>query len=216
MNNGQGDGDTETGAYTLLGGTPRPSNSLSITRNPNAAWFIPTEDEWYKAAYYQPSAQGGDFDGYWNFPTGSNVFPNLAFANSVGDISNPGNAIVDGHERVGVANYDFSTGGFPTTAGSAGPLSNSFYGTADQAGNVSEWNEAFAIGTINNARRGYSGGDFISGFFAFAADFRAMEPADTEKDTRGFRLAMIPEPSSLILAAFGLAAFAAWSWRRMR
>ena len=60
LNNGQGDGDTETGAYTLLGGTPTPSNGSSITRNPGATWFLPSEDEWYKAAYYQPAAQGGD------------------------------------------------------------------------------------------------------------------------------------------------------------
>ena len=32
MNNGQGNGDTETGAYTLLGGTPTPSNANAITR----------------------------------------------------------------------------------------------------------------------------------------------------------------------------------------
>ncbi len=60
LNNGQGTGDTETGAYTLLGGTPTPSNGVSITRNAGATWFLPSEDEWYKAAYHQPAAQGGD------------------------------------------------------------------------------------------------------------------------------------------------------------
>ena len=45
-------GDTEGGAYTLLGGTRTPSNGNSITRNPGARWWIPSEDEWYKAAYY--------------------------------------------------------------------------------------------------------------------------------------------------------------------
>src|SRR5262249_24964398 len=34
MNNGQGNADTEDGAYTLLGGTATPSNADSITRNP--------------------------------------------------------------------------------------------------------------------------------------------------------------------------------------
>ena len=51
LHNGQGNGDTETGAYTLLGGTPTPSNPL-VERNPGATIFLPTEDEWYKAAYY--------------------------------------------------------------------------------------------------------------------------------------------------------------------
>ena len=64
LNNGQGNGDTETGAYTILGGTPIPSNGLiltypgtynTITRNPDAKIVLPTNDEWYKAAYFNPS-----------------------------------------------------------------------------------------------------------------------------------------------------------------
>ena len=41
LHNGQGDGDTETGAYTLLGGTPTPSNSL-VARNAGATrvWLL--------------------------------------------------------------------------------------------------------------------------------------------------------------------------------
>src|SRR5436190_1925357 len=45
LNNGQGSGDTETGAYTL-------SLGQSVARNAGATWFLPTENEWYKAAYY--------------------------------------------------------------------------------------------------------------------------------------------------------------------
>src|SRR6476620_6143949 len=56
LHNGQGNGDTETGAYTILGGTPIPSNGLSITRNFGAKWFLPSVDEWYKAAYYDPAS----------------------------------------------------------------------------------------------------------------------------------------------------------------
>ena len=47
LGNGQGDGDMETGAYTLSGAT-----SGIITANVGATVYIPTEDEWYKAAYY--------------------------------------------------------------------------------------------------------------------------------------------------------------------
>ena len=50
LNNGQGNGDTETGSYTLLGGTPTPSNASTISRNPGAQWVLPSENEWYKAA----------------------------------------------------------------------------------------------------------------------------------------------------------------------
>jgi len=49
LHNGQGDGNTETGAYTLLGGTPTPSNPM-VERNATARFFLPTDPEWYKAA----------------------------------------------------------------------------------------------------------------------------------------------------------------------
>lgn len=45
--NGQGSGSTETGSYTLNGAA-----SGIITANAGAQVYIPTEDEWYKAAYY--------------------------------------------------------------------------------------------------------------------------------------------------------------------
>ena len=44
MNNGQDKSDTESGAYTLLGGTPVPANASIITRNPTARIFLPSED----------------------------------------------------------------------------------------------------------------------------------------------------------------------------
>lgn len=40
---------TEDGAYTLNGAT----SGTSITKNPSALYWIPTEDEWYKAAYFR-------------------------------------------------------------------------------------------------------------------------------------------------------------------
>jgi formylglycine-generating enzyme required for sulfatase activity len=47
MMNAQGNGDTETGAYTLNGAT-----SGIILANAAAQVYIPTENEWYKAAFY--------------------------------------------------------------------------------------------------------------------------------------------------------------------
>ncbi|MDG2383228.1 MAG: SUMF1/EgtB/PvdO family nonheme iron enzyme, partial [Pirellulaceae bacterium] len=62
LHNGQGTGNTETGAYTI---TDEGITNNSISRNPGATWFLPSEDEWYKAAYYDPtlnSNAGGYFD----------------------------------------------------------------------------------------------------------------------------------------------------------
>ncbi len=206
LHNGQGSGDTETGAYTLLGGTATPSNGDSITRNSGALWFLTSEDEWYKAAYHQPSAQGGDSDDYWLYPTASNTDPTVATANSVGDISNPG---------ANVANYDFgadwnSLDGNVTTVGSAGALSDSFYGTADQGGNVWEWNEAL----ISGSGRGLRGGSFFSSALHLQSSFRnSINPSD-EFSSIGFRVATVPEPSTAVLAIVGCGFL--WWWRKRR
>ena len=131
------------------------SDALSETRRLDAKFFIPTENEWYKAAYHQPSADGGDIDDYWLYPTASDSVPTIATANATGDIGNPG---------PNVANYDFGADwngqdGNVTTVGSAGPLGESFYGTSDQGGNLLEWNEAVFSGSL----RGVRGGSWFEG-----------------------------------------------------
>jgi sulfatase modifying factor 1 len=205
LHNGQGAGDTETGAYTLLGGTPLPSNSASIARNPGAVWFLPSEDEWYKAAYYQPALVGGDVDDYWHYPTATNTLPTIATDDAVGNISNPG---------ANVANYNFGADwngqhGNVTTVGSAGPLSTSYYGTYDQGGNVLEWNETLTSSTL----RGMRGGGWGLSGVPLAADFRfQVGPLSKDGGTFGFRVATVPEPSTLVLA--GLAGLAILSARR--
>ncbi len=207
LHNNQGAGDTETGAYTLLGSTPTPSNGLSITRNPGAHWFLPSEDEWYKAAYYDPTLSGGS-GAYWHYPTQSNTIPAIATANSIGDISNPG---------VNVANYDRgadwnSLDGNVTTVGSAGSLSESYYGTSDQGGNVWEWNEDVVFGTFRGARGGSWGG--VSGTLA-ASDHNGTDPT-VEVHNVGLRVATVPEPSALALTLLGLFGLVAYRWLARR
>ncbi len=191
MQNGQGSGSTETGAYTV--------GSLSIHVGTASVW-IPTENEWYKAAYYQPFVAGGDSDNYWLYPTRSNSAPTLATATATGVISNPG---------ANVANYNLGADwngqdGNLTTVGSAGPLSASYYGTFDQGGNVWEWNDA-----VIGSDRGLRGGGYEDGGLNLRATFSAPNIPDGEGANKGFRLAsVVPEPSSLALlgvAAVGLA-----------
>lgn len=49
-------------------------NASNRFRNSNAHYFLPSENEWYKAAYYDPNANGG-LRGYWNYATGSDTAP---------------------------------------------------------------------------------------------------------------------------------------------
>ena len=69
MHNGKGSGDTEDGAYTL-GGNPSPT--IVPSQNAGAIFWIPTENEWYKAAYYK---SGSTNAGYWRYSTQSDRIP---------------------------------------------------------------------------------------------------------------------------------------------
>lgn len=162
MVNGQGSGSTETGAYTLNGAT-----TGMFLANAGAQVYIPTEDEWYKAAYYNATTQT-----YSQYPNGQNSI-------STAD-----------------ANYG-STGSTDVGSYSNDP---SYYGTFDQGGNVWEWNDA------EGAQRGLRGGAGLNGFggvfdgvSGLASSSRgSLYPSD-EYASVGFRLASVPEPSTMVL-----------------
>lgn len=193
MTNGQGSGGTESGVYTLTG----PTSISAITRdlsNPNQV-FIPTEDEWYKAAYHQPFAQGGDSDDYWLYATMSNSVPTVASATSIGDVANPGQSVVN---YLSGADWNGQNGNV-TTVGSAG--STSFYGAFDMNGNVWEWNE-----TLIGSSRGLRGGSFGDGVeIVLRSTFRNDDFFPTlESNWSGFRLASpVPGPGSVALVVVG-------------
>jgi sulfatase modifying factor 1 len=129
----QGAGTTERGAYTLDGVA---SGGLTISRNPGAKFWIPSEDEWYKAAFHQPSGAGGDDDDYWLYATGSNTAPTADSPPGAGESANYGSAVG------------------ALTSGGAYTGSASFYGTFDQGGNVFEWNDAVILATHRGLRGG--------------------------------------------------------------
>ena len=139
LHNGQGDGDTETGAYTLNG--YQGTDGRRIRRNPGAHYFVPTEDEWYKAAYFDPGKSGGP--GYWLYPTRSDEMPGRDFVSP-----NAANYYADGNL---VTNFFCTEVGSFTNARSA-------FGTFDQAGNFYEWIESFVPPFL----RGLRGGAFNS------------------------------------------------------
>ena len=188
LGNGQGAGSTETGAYTLSG------NTGLITKNVGATVYLPSEDEWYKAAYYDPTAGAGGGDNYWLYATQSNTAPTVASANSTGDISNP---------DANVVNYangaDWGTppqNGNVTTVGSA--AANNYFGTADQGGNVVEWNDA----VISGSSRGLRGGSFRGDENGLRSSLRSNLVPTNEDHSIGFRVASVPEPTSVLLTMF--------------
>ena len=183
MHNGQGNGDTETGAYTLFGGTPTPSGFLF---NSGASFFLPSENEWYKAAYYDPATAS-----YFDHPAGSDVVITCTAPEAT-----PNRASCGG------GNGNLTDVGAYT--GSASP-----YGTFDQGGNVWEWNEQ-AVSTSRGLRGG-SGGTSAGNLAAsvrFAADPTAQDQYG------GFRVASpVPEADATLVGTVAMAGLAAWRRR---
>lgn len=166
LHNGQDDGDTESGAYTLLGGTPSPSNGRTVERNPNATVFLPSHSEWYEAGHYDPATAT-----YFGFATGSNTTPSCALPSSTPNTVNCRNVV-----------------GTVTDVG-AYTGSPSPYGTFDQNGNVWEWYDDLYGGLT----RGLRGGEFYQPDVDLGGSGGAS--AVYEAGNGGFRIAtLVPEP----------------------
>jgi formylglycine-generating enzyme required for sulfatase activity len=191
LNNGQPTGaqgptTTESGAYVNVG------NQATFARAPGAKFFIPTQDEWYKAAYHNKSA--GLAASYFNYPTISNTAP-------VNTLPDPGNQ-ANFYDYYGTGNKD-ETIGHPYYRTNVGDFVNSAspYGTFDQGGNVWEWNET----AVTGSSRGAHGGSYDYFSDTLLASYRNGNPPTDEYASIGFRVATVPEPSTglLKILAFG-------------
>ena len=201
---------TEAGAYALNGATtdaqlmavPSPAHSGAGA----ASYFIPSENEWYKAAYYDPTLNGGT-GGYWAYPTKSNTAP-------VNILSPTGRNNANFYDYYGTGNGGYTD---PTNlltpvgsfADSPGP-----YGTYDMGGDVWQWNEA----DISGSFRGLRGGSwyYYSSIF-LASSVRNFYNPTLENHNNGFRVASsvaVPEPGSITLLLACAVGFGIWRRRR--
>lgn len=172
---------TEDGSYAINGAIYDDVAVCDVIRKPDARYVIPSEDEWYKAAYYKGGTTNA---GYWLYPTKSDTKPSNLL------------------DPAGVNNANFQTNSpAPVGAfqGSPGP-----YGTFDMAGNMGEWNEAVCMygpyGPQRIIRGGYWG--------VYGEDLQALERSWYWDSTEimgglGFRIALVPEPATIALLALG-------------
>ena len=151
-------------------------------RHKNALFFLPSVDEWYKAAYGSPSGA------WFNYPNGSDIKPAMVSNGSTG----------------AVYGMDFP-GSSPADISDAGGLSA--FGTMAQGGNAWEWMENLAATVGSDAWIGeIRGGSWQTGGTIhdnLASHNRDAWLANTEFSDLGFRVAMVPEPSSLSLLLAG-------------
>ena len=184
-----------TGAYSV--GTA--TSGSAVAKNVGALYWVPSENEWYKAAYYNPTLNSGS-GGYAVYGNGFSTLPGEVSANSTGD----GSAGPTGN----FANCNLAADwngqdGNVTTVGTNGAAS--YYGAFDMSGNVSEWNDL--TGTADSFRA-LRGGGYSTAALNLASSNRTTSFPTTEAPTIGFRLASpipVPEPSTCAMAIAGLA-----------
>jgi sulfatase modifying factor 1 len=165
---GVGDAATEDGAYDLTQCT------AFCTRKPGARVSLPTTNEWYKAAYYDPASGS-----YFAYPTASNAQPaNQAPAFDIGNHANGNNALGDDQS--------------PLADAGAYRFSSSPSRTLDQAGNVREWLED----SLDLRGGSWSTADAAERQATTTVASNAEELSDL-----GFR---VPEPSTRLLSIAAL------------
>ena len=140
---GTTEGNSTQGAYNTEDFEPVRSGQKTSyesfgKRNRGARFWIPSEDEWYKAAYYDPEKIGNR--PYHDYPTRSSDAPTHEQANYMYD-----NTLC-----IGEPYFVVPVDSFQNAA--------SFYGTLNQGGNVWEWLEDWQYGSIGC--RGLRGGSW--------------------------------------------------------
>ena len=169
-------------------------------RSLRTTYVLPSMDEWYKAAYYDPVNAV-----YYDYPTGSNTAPT---------------AVTSG-TTAGTAVYNQTFGQGPADITLAGGLSP--YGIMGLGGNVQEWEETafFLDNSSASSSRGYRGGGWYSTSGILLSSTRSNFSPATEVFNIGFRVASlsvaggasVPEPGSMAVLLAGALVF---GYRRLR
>jgi sulfatase modifying factor 1 len=185
--------------YNVLGTITSPNSTVTTSYSPT--YWIPSFNEWYKAAYYKG---GGTNAGYWDYATQSYTPPTPVQATATGDgTSGPSGNYANYN---GQASWVVPSGsGNVTTVGTNG--GPSAYGTFDQNGNVWEWND-----DVSDSLRGIAGGDWFCSQFRLSSEgMTTLAPdgsvrqnlniyhGNPESETAkiGFRVATFSNPASL-------------------
>lgn len=159
------------------------NGGTNLFRNANCAYFLPSENEWYKAAFYDPSKGSGQ-GGYWFYPTGSDTPPTA----------------MTGGTSAGTAVFNQSSAQGPSSVFQAGGLSP--YGTMGQGGNIWQWIEGEVGGSNSDplGARAFRGNTWESPGFSLKSSYRDFHlyGPDFSTNSFGFRIAslsILPTPS---------------------
>ena len=181
-------GDTGVGVYEITGDVVLGIDR-SFRNTNNLAYVLPTEDEWYKAAYFKPD--GSDFTLY---ASKSGEAPDMNVLGADNNGARYGNSLATGT---------------PWVVGSGGMEQN---GTFDMMGNIFEHTE-----TLDGGQVVFRGGGYFQGTNNLAATWRTTDSASANLKSVGLRVASIPEPGTISLMSLNtLGLFLTRSIRRRK
>jgi formylglycine-generating enzyme len=162
-------------------------DSSNPYRSKRATYVLPSYNEWYKAAYYNPNDSN-----YYDFPNGSNTAPTAVASGTL--------------DNTAVYNQTFAQG--PADVNQAGGLSP--YGVMGLAGNAFEWEESSLdlANSSNSSSRGIRGGLWYNNFSnnLSSSSRNGIRPS-TVSSIIGFRVVSlsssapppVPEPSMMVI-----------------
>jgi formylglycine-generating enzyme required for sulfatase activity len=165
-------------------------NAANPYRNTAARYFLPSDDEWVKAAY-------------WN---GAEL---QAYANKAGE------SVTQGHDTG--RGWNYYSNGFATDPygpWNVGSGSQELNGTYDMMGNNWEWMERGDPDVAADSSRWLRGGNWGNDYPYMTSSARFSNDPRNERSDLGFRVASVPEPGSLVMIAMIAVSGLLYYWRK--
>ena len=208
---------TDNGAFNLGTATTGNAPALNAT-NPNTGatptFSIPTENQWYKAAYYSPVKGGPSTPGYFLYGTGSDDPPgngwNGTAALASKDLANQASYRISNRYAVTGGNSNPGVSGEQNILTDVGAFTNtySYYGAFDMSGSAWDWND---LAGVAGSSRGVRGGNWSSDASNVSSAVRFAIDHLGGNNFVGFRLASpVPEPATLGIASGGVMVACGW------
>jgi len=219
-----GPATTDNGAYNLgdaTSGTAPAKNTINPNTQAAPTFYIPTENEWYKAAYYSPVKGGPGTPGYYLYGTQSDSTPGNGWNGTTAladkDLANQVNYRPDDRYAVTGETTTINNNSNQNLLTDVGAFTNtySYYGAFDMSGNVWDWND---LDGFSGSSRESRGGSWFGDASLVSSASRFTRDPSSEVTNVGFRLASpVPEPATLGMTSVGgLCACGWWILKRRR